>query len=122
SAPVPGADVSLVRGVSTTVAQRVTDAAGRATFAYAPDDSANQLVIRKVGFLRAYQFFAVGSLDTVHVLVRLTRTAVTLAPVKVTAEEDLRRKSYYLTAEDIENSSRTMIDGTDLFKLRPDMM
>jgi hypothetical protein len=54
--------------------------------------------------------------------IELRHTAVALPAVTVTAVEDLRRKSYYLDADAIENSSRRIVDGIDIFKIRPDML
>jgi hypothetical protein len=46
-----------------------------------------------------------------------------LTPVVVTAEQDLKRKSYHIDADAIANSDRVLIDATDILtKLRPDMI
>lgn len=119
--PILGADVAIVHGVSQTLAHGVTDAAGRATLAIPAADGTQQLVVRKLGFERDYRFFSITH-DTVRLDVTLRHTVAMLDAVRVSAAEDLKRKSYHLTAEDIENSSVTIIDGSDLFKLRPDMM
>ncbi len=117
-----GADVAVVRGTSQTIAHGTTDASGRSTLALQRADEPQELRVRKIGFDRGFRFFSLGLADTLTLDLRLTRAVVSLAPVTVTAAEDLKRKSYHLDADDIENSSRPIIDGTDIFKLRPDMM
>jgi hypothetical protein len=53
----------------------------------------------------------------------LRRVPQELAPVVVTAEEDVKRKSYHIDAEAIANSGRVLIDASDILaKLRPDMI
>jgi Carboxypeptidase regulatory-like domain len=122
SAPVPGADVSIVRGVSSVLAHAATDAAGNARLALPAGEKNLQLVARRIGYQPLYRFFDAPAADSTTMSVTLSRTVATLAPVNVTASEDLKRKSYHLDAEDIENTDRAMLDATDLFKLRPDMM
>ncbi len=120
--PVSGADVAIVRGMNETAAHAATDNAGRALLTFDRGGDPNQLVVRKIGFERGYRFFSAGSADSLAFTIPLMRAVATLAPVSVTAKEDLKLKSYHLTAEDIESSDRTILDGADLFKLRPDMM
>ena len=121
-APVAGADVAIVRGMSETAAHATTDNAGRALLTIDRGGDPNQLVVRKIGFERGYRFFSAGNADSLAFTLSLIRTVTSLAPVNVTEKEDLKLKSYHLTAEDIEKSNRTILDGADLFKLRPDMM
>jgi len=122
SAPVPDADVSVVRDVSTALAHATTNAAGRTRLVVPRGPGSLQLIARRIGYQAAYRFFALPAGDSTFIELRLMRTPVTLETVKVSAAEDLKRKSYYLSAEDIENSNRTMLDASDIFKLRPDMM
>ncbi|HEX4681830.1 MAG TPA: carboxypeptidase regulatory-like domain-containing protein [Gemmatimonadaceae bacterium] len=119
---VADADVSIVQGLSGTLAHATTNANGRISLTIPRVDGTLQLSVRRIGFVRGYRFFSVGADDTLHFEMQLARAPQALETVKVTAAEDLKRKSYYLTADDIENSSRAMIDATDIFKLRPDMM
>jgi hypothetical protein len=121
-APVAGADVSIVRGISNVLAHSATDAAGRARLSVPPGEANLQLIVRRIGYQRFYLFFTSSQADSVPMSVTLSRAVATLAPVNVTAREDLKRKSYHLDAEDLENSDRTIIDATDVFKLRPEMM
>jgi hypothetical protein len=119
---IADADVSIVEGLSGTLAHATTNGTGRVSLAVPRIDGTLQLTVRRIGFVRAYRFFSFAADDTLRFDMRLARAPQTLETVKVSAAEDLKRKSYYLTADDIENSSRAMIDGTDIFKLRPDMM
>ena len=120
--PVGEAAVSIVRGVSTTVAHTVTNAAGNARLIVPAGEANLQLVARKIGYQPLYRFFTSPKADSTAMSVTLPRVVATLAPVTVNAQQDLKRKSYHIDAEEIENSDRTMIDATDIFKLRPDMM
>lgn len=122
SAPVADADVSIVRDLSASVAHGATDAGGRTRLSLPRSAGSLQVSVRKIGFQRGYQFFTLSSTDSVTMEMRLVRSVVSLAPVTISASEDRKRKSYHLDADDIENSARAMIDGTDIFKLRPDMM
>ncbi len=122
NAPVADADVSVVRGISGVVAHTATNAAGRARLTVPAGEANLQLVARKIGYQPFYRFFKSPSADSTTMTVTLSRTVTALAAVNVTAQEDLKRKSYHLDAEDIENSSRTILDASDVFKLRPDMM
>ncbi len=123
NAPVSDADVSIVRGVSTVVAHAVSNAAGRARLTVPGAEANLQLVARKIGYQPVYRFFTPGADSTSMTLtLTLSRTIATLAPVNVNAQEDLKRKSYHLEADDIANSDRAILDATDVFKLRPDMM
>lgn len=118
-----GVDVSIVRDVSTVLAHATTNAAGRASVTVSRLPGSLQLIARRIGYQPGYRFCTLPAAgDSVMLELRLLPSAQQLAPVKVTAQEDLKQKSYYLTADDIENTSRTMLDATDLFKLRPDMM
>jgi hypothetical protein len=122
NAPVAGADLSVVRDVSASLAHGTTNTAGHARLSMLRSAGDLQLAVRKIGYQRSYRFFTLPAADSMVLEIRLLRSVVSLAPVTISAKEDLRRKSYHLDADDIENSSRAMIDGTDIFKLRPDMM
>ena len=122
NAPIAGADVSVVRDLSESVARGTTDIRGQSSLSVLRSPGNLQLAVRRIGFQRGYRFFTLPSADSLTLEVRLVRTVVSLAPVTVSAAEDRKRKSYHLDADDIEASTRAMIDGTDIFKLRPDMM
>jgi hypothetical protein len=54
---------------------------------------------------------------------RVPAAAQRLAPVTVTAKEDVSRKSYFIDADAIASSDRPLADATDIVtKLRPDMI
>lgn len=108
--------------MNETAAHATSDGAGRALLTFDRGGDPNQLVVRRIGFERGYRFFSAGRADSLSFTISLIRAVATLAPVNITEKEDLKLKSYHLTAEDIENSDRTILDGADLFKLRPDMM
>ena len=124
-APVAGAEASVVQGLNLSRAGGMTDDRGRVSLSIADVASAHddyQLVVRKIGFARTERFFRFQR-DTMSFEIQLRRVPQELTPVVVTAEEDLKRKSYHIHAEAIAASDRVLIDATDILaKLRPDMI
>jgi len=124
-APVSGAEASIVQGLNASRAGGMTDDRGRISLTIADVASVHddyQLVVRKIGFARTERFFRFQN-DTVLFEIRLRRVPQELTPVVVTAEENLKRKSYHIDAEAIAGSDRVLIDATDILaKLRPDMI
>jgi hypothetical protein len=121
---IAGVEVSLVRGLNDTRASATTDARGRALLRFVePDTGADvQLIARKIGYQRGDRFFHASRDSLVFELV-LRRTVQELAPVIVSAEEDVKRKAYHIDADAIASSTATLIDATDILaKLRPDMI
>jgi hypothetical protein len=122
-APVDGAEVSIVRGLRTVIAQEMTDETGLRVLFVKNDSSDYQVVVRKIGYRRADRFFPTGSRDTVAVNIPMSRIAQTLEAVKITAREDLARKAYYIDDEEISKSDRPLFTSVDIIeKLRPDMV
>jgi len=124
-APVVGAEASVVQGLNSSLAGGTTDDQGRIALTIADVSSARedyQLVVRKIGYTRGERFFRFQR-DTVLMEISLHRVPQELTPVVVTAEEDVKRKSYHIDAEAIASSDRVLIDATDILaKLRPDMI
>lgn len=124
-APVVGAEASVVQGLNTSRAGGMTDDRGRISLAINDVLSAHddyQLVVRKIGYTRVERFFRFSK-DTLSIDIEIRRVPRELAPVVVSAEEDIKRKSYFIDAETIANSDRVLIDATDILsKLRPDMI
>ena len=120
--PLAGAEVSVVHGLTGVLARATTDERGAQTLTIPRTGEDHELVVRRIGFQRVDLFFN----DTGRVLafdVKLRRVVVTLDTVRVTADEDVRRKSYFIDAEAIEQSSRPIIDALDVVtKLRPEMI
>jgi hypothetical protein len=123
AAPIGGVDLTVVRGVRSVVAQSATDPTGKHTFGIAgtPNEEL-EVVARKIGFARGDRFFQLGR-DTTVISIVLQRAVQSLETVHVSAEENAKRKSYFLDADAIANSERPILDGLDVFtKLRPDML
>ncbi|MGH7616904.1 MAG: carboxypeptidase-like regulatory domain-containing protein [Gemmatimonadaceae bacterium] len=119
--PVVGAEVSIVRGLTTVLARGITDDRGNQSLTVPRSGADAHLVVRKIGYTRVDRFFSDSSVAAIDV--RLNRAVRELETVKVTAEEDLRRKSYFIDAEAIEKSERPIVDALDVvLKLRPDMI
>ncbi|MEO7084060.1 MAG: carboxypeptidase-like regulatory domain-containing protein [Gemmatimonadaceae bacterium] len=124
--PISNADLTLTRGLRETVARGRTDDAGKSVLSFEVSDSTDlQVTMRKLGYARADHFFegAPNGMDSLTFVVGAPLTN-TLATVKVTAEADLRRKSYYINADDIEAVDSPSVDnGWELIKrMRPDML
>ena len=123
--PVQRAELTLVHGVRDVVARGTTDAEGQGTLVVpdVKDSTDYQVVMRRIGYPRTDRFFSVGPRDTAKIELIVGHPTPTLAPVKVTAEADVLRKSYYLDADDIANSDWHFATGWDVLKrLRPDML
>jgi hypothetical protein len=120
--PVSGAEVSIVDGLSVSIARGTTDARGALALAIPRTGIDHELVVRRIGYRRVDRFFNDSSSDLVFE-VRLQRLVASLDTVRVTAEEDVRRKSYFIDADAIEQSSRPIVDALDVvMKLRPELI
>jgi len=124
--PIPAAEIAITKGLKDLVAHAVTDSLGRAILSVEVKDSTDfQVTMRKIGLRRTDRFFDVGPRDTAVVnLVVAPPHAADLAPVRV-VEKRMRNEyeSYDLTADDIENSDRFLLDGWEAVKLlRPVML
>jgi hypothetical protein len=121
---VVGADVSIVLGLNESHGTATTDQRGLATLTVgeANRSADYQLVVRKIGYERSDRFFRLTS-DSLSLDVILRRVTQELAPVVVTAEQDIKRKAYHVGADDIAASKEVLIDATDILaKMRPDMI
>lgn len=125
-APVTQAELTVVHGLRDVVARGTTDDEGQGTLVLTDvkDSTDYQVVMRKIGYARSDRFFSVGPRDTAKIEFTVAQPrSSTLAPVKVTAEANFLRKSYYLDADDIASSQWYFTDGWDVLKrLRPDML
>lgn len=122
SGVIPGADVSILQGLQSVLAHGVTDERGIRQLSVPRTGGDYQIVVRKIGYTRSDRFVTDPG-DTAAITVVLHPSTQTLAPVTVSAQEDLKRKSYHIDSDDIMSSSRTIFDGMDvLTKLRPDML
>jgi len=120
-APVAGAEVSIVHDLTAVLARGSTNDRGDETLVIPREAGEKDLVVRKIGFVRVDRFFTEPPQS--QLTVRLLRVVQSLSAVKVTADEDARRKSYFIDAEGIEKSNRTIVDALDVVtKLRPDMI
>jgi hypothetical protein len=123
--PVQRAELTVVHGLRDVIARGTTDDEGQGTL-IVPDvkDSTDyQVVMRRIGYPRTDRFFSVGPRDTAKIELIVARHNATLPTVRVTAEADVLRKSYYLDADDIANSDWHFVTGWDVLKrLRPDML
>jgi hypothetical protein len=119
---IEGADAAILVGISESKANGTTDPGGRVALTVTEPRGDYQLVVRKIGYNRSDQFFRAlpGRLSFDVVMHRSTQA---LAPVRVTAREDLKRKSYFIDAEEIAKHADELIDASDILKkLKPDMV
>ena len=122
--PVGGAQVVVMRGLNDARAIASTDERGRAVLSVprVAGDADYGLVVRKIGFVRTDRFFQ-ASRDSVAFDLVLQPVVRALEAVVVTAERDVRRKSYHIDADEIERSSAVLFDATDILaKIKPDMI
>ncbi|HEY4129024.1 MAG TPA: carboxypeptidase-like regulatory domain-containing protein [Gemmatimonadaceae bacterium] len=119
---VPGADVAVTRGLKDVIAHGTTDASGDASLSIARLGDNTNIIVRKIGFNRADRFVRIATDSVILVEIRLVRAVTALPTVSITAEESRRRHDYHLDADDLEKSGRPVIDGTDILKLRPEML
>jgi hypothetical protein len=118
---VANAEVSIVHDLTAVLARGNTNDRGDETLTIPRDVGEKDLVVRKIGFARVDRFFKESPHSTFTI--QLARIVQSLAAVNVTADEDARRKSYFIDAEGIEQSNRPVVDALDIVtKLRPDMI
>ena len=119
-----GAQIAVMHGLNDARAVATTDDRGRAVLSLSgvTPDADYGLVVRKIGFVRADRFFRVNH-DSIVFDIVLQPVVRELEPVVVTAEQDLRRKSYHIDADEIEKSSAVLLDATDILaKIKPYMI
>ncbi len=123
--PIPAAELTVVEGLNDVIARGTTDDAGRADLAIdlSGDGTDVQVVMRKIGYSRGDRFVSVKPHQTLDVDIMVAHPTASLAAVRVTADADLKRKSYFIDADAIANSPRPLFDAFDIVKkLRPDML
>ena len=121
--PIEGAEVSVAHDLQRVIARGATDARGSRTLTFDRGDDDYDVTARRIGYVRADRYFAAPKRDTISIELVLHAAAQTLAPVTVTAEENLKRKSYYVDADEIANSTRLIMNGMDvLTKMKPDIL
>jgi hypothetical protein len=124
-APVQSAELTVTRGLREIVARGTTDSLGAAALAVPNlrDSTDLQVTMRKIGYARADRFFSVAPHDTTFVGLMVPLPLARLAPVKVSAQANLKWKSYHLDADDISGSDIPFTDAWDVVKrLRPDIL
>lgn len=120
--PIAGAEVSVVHGLTRIVARGLSNASGEQSFTIPRTGADHELVVRKIGYRRADQFFN-DSMASPAFRIVLERAPATFDTVRVVAREDPVRKSYYIDADQIEQSPRLVDNALDIVtKLRPDMI
>jgi hypothetical protein len=122
-APVSGADVSILRGLQQILGNGPTDDRGMRTLVVPREDGDYQATVRRIGYTRGDRFFAAPKSDTIALLLEMRRTPQSLEAVKIAAQQDAKRKSYHIDADEIAASSRPIFDALDILrKLKPDML
>lgn len=120
--PVAGAQVSIIQGLNSVLASGATNEYGRSALRLPRPDGSIEVVARKIGYTRGGVFLTPVR-DTATAAVVLHPAVQTLAGVKVTAQEDLKRRAYHVDADEIAKSTRPIFDGMDvLLKLKPDIV
>jgi hypothetical protein len=121
--PIQGAEVTAIIGLTTTLGSVVTDETGRRAMSVVwQDDKDYEISVRRLGFLKSTQFFR-PTADTLDIPIKMRPAPQVLEAVVVTPEQDLKRKRYYIDADQIASSERPIHNGLDVVtKLRPDMI
>jgi hypothetical protein len=120
--PVEGADVAVLQGINDSRASGTTDARGRVSLSVTEPRGDYQLVVRKIGYLRADQFFRAAP-RPLSFEISMHRNVQALTPVQINERQDLKRKSYFIDADEIAKHADELIDATDILKkLKPDMI
>lgn len=121
-AHIPNVDVQLSRESGQPVAAGQTDSAGTWAFVVPVDTAEYQATLRRIGFRPTDRHFRIDRSNFTLAIV-LAPAYRTLSTVRVTADQDLKRKSYFIDASTIERSARPLYDALDVIrKLRPDML
>lgn len=119
--PIANAEVSAIQGLSTVLSMSRSDAYGKAALRVRRDSTEIQIVVRRLGFHPSTQFL-LADRDSIEIDFRLA-TVQTLPRVAVTAQENVKRKSYYVDADEIAHSQRLILNGMDvLTKMKPDIL
>ena len=124
AAPIAGADVAVVRGIDNVVASGSSNVDGRTMLVVKDGSGDFEIVVRKIGYLRGDQFFrATADGGRRDLVITLHRAVQTLATVRVNEAADVKRKSYFIDADEIAKHGDILIDATDILrKLKPDMI
>jgi len=122
-APVAGANLVVLTAFRDTLGRGVTGGDGRALVQVDSGRGERQLVVRRIGFVRADRVFRFAAADTPTVSLVLRRAPQMLATITV---EERRKAPYnFVNADEIDSMSthRTLYNARDVvYKLRPDMV
>lgn len=120
--PLSDVELRTIAGLNKVLARTRSDAGGRAVLRVQRDSSELQLAARRLGLRPTTRFFRADR-DSIQLEIRLSAAPQILATVSVSAEEDLKRKSYFVDADEIANSKRLIENGMDvLTKMKPDIL
>ena len=120
--PIHGVDVAIVRGINEVKASGMTADDGSVVLQVEVTPGELQLVTRKIGYERADRFFRTTA-ESLSFDVVLRPAVQQLNPVRVTAREDIKRRSYHIDADEIAAHADVLFDASDILaKLRPDMI
>src|ERR1043166_442095 len=121
-APLSGAELVLLKGAKEAVLLATSDAAGKHTFSFAPEDAHYQLVVKKGGFVQRARLVPVAPGDTFSIQLSLAQLPRSLDTVRVTDQRAFS-SHYFIGADEIANSGRYINNVWDAVrKLRPDMI
>ena len=121
--PIFAVDVAVADSTMHILASGSTGADGGASLLIARASSSVIVSARRLGYQRVQEQVALTAEDTLFVELRLTAVAASIAPVVVSADQDLKRKSYFVDSAQIAKSHRLILNGMDvLTKMRPDIL
>jgi Carboxypeptidase regulatory-like domain len=118
--PLANALVTVLQGVSTTVASASTNADGLVVIPLAVSGEL-QLRVQRLGYQVAYRVLVF--VGVTRVSIAMARVVTALDTVRVTAEATLKRQRLTIDGEAIAASTRPIFDAVDVItKLRPNMI
>jgi len=121
-APLPDADVAVVRNGTEPVALGRTNGDGMYSFRLDADTASYQVFARRLGFAPVSRDLVVARRDTVSLEIVLTGVAQTVDVVRIAERALPRAKQPFLDAGEIARDDRSILSLADaLAVLRPDI-
>jgi hypothetical protein len=125
AAPLANVELSVLHKLKPIATSLRTNTDGRSVLRLRIDSGSYEVVARRVGFQRAGRFMTVRGGDSLDLSIVMTRLAQALAPTKISASSDLKRRRLFIDADALAAARpEDEIDtGLDIIRvLRPDMV
>jgi hypothetical protein len=121
--PIFAANVAVADSATHVLASASTGADGSATLSIPRVVKRVTVSARRLGYRPREEQLDLRTGDTLSITLRLTAAPASISAVVVSADQDLKRKSYFVDSAQIANSHRLILNGMDvLTKMRPDIL